>query len=119
MRISDWSSDVCSSDLLDRNALTSPPIHTAVVPGPVPGTHWRRHEILPCDRSDGGSRGSRQQVPGRQSLCGEGEASLHASCETTSRSSPRRFGNCEGSSAERLVGKEWVSTCISRGVSYQ
>src|SRR3546814_16193309 len=96
MRISDWSSDVCSSDLLDRNALTSPPIHTAVVPGPVPGTHWRRHEILPCDRLDGGSRGSRQQVPGRQSLCGEGEASLHESCETNSRSCHRRFGNCEG-----------------------
>src|SRR3546814_2068275 len=31
MRISDWSSDVCSSDL------------TAVVPGLGPGTHWHQH----------------------------------------------------------------------------
>src|SRR3546814_6862905 len=47
-RISDWSSDVCSSDLREKPAcqrnlrgISSAAIHTAVVPGLVPGTHWR------------------------------------------------------------------------------
>src|SRR3546814_4755492 len=38
MRISDWSSDVCSSDLLSPAGLT--PIHTGVVPALVAGTQF-------------------------------------------------------------------------------
>src|SRR3546814_5910023 len=39
MRISDWSSDVCSSDLA----------YSAVVPGLVPGAHWRWRVARTCE----------------------------------------------------------------------
>src|SRR3546814_19510303 len=70
MRISDWSSDVCSSDLTK-----------AVVPGLVPGTHCStRLKVLPlkggafaAGGDNGGkvspradANGSRRQAPGRQ-----------------------------------------------------
>src|SRR3546814_2040673 len=72
MRISDWSSDVCSSDLRFRAMKPTPPRrskrtssvslivsrlllnkgcdsmqNTAVVPGLVPGTHWSQHVAVP------------------------------------------------------------------------
>src|SRR3546814_5887041 len=38
MRISDWSSDVCSSDLLDRNALPPPTLQASAATPPEGAT---------------------------------------------------------------------------------
>src|SRR3546814_14776580 len=96
MRISDWSSDVCSSDL---------------------------------------GSGSRQQVPGRQPLCGKGEPLLHEMCASSSLPLDGACGSASlrpmseptlrkppfwqtKRSEESRVGKECVSTCRSRGSPY-
>src|SRR3546814_9452747 len=54
MRISDWSSDVCSSDLLDR---------AEQLDDRLPGGHQGRP---PRDRDGGGDREGRQGHPGGQ-----------------------------------------------------
>src|SRR3546814_14894718 len=101
MRISDWSSDVCSSDLkmLDRaryadgdidfgsNDLTRLP-HLIVV-----GDIARVHGRTAC------AHGSTQLVSQRNDILLEGIAVLQCS------------------SKERRVGKEFVSTCRSRGAT--
>src|SRR3546814_20722044 len=97
MRISDWSSDVCSSDLLGRDET---------------GTNlllcwWRQ------SRTDiGGERGMWEDArcPGHQCR-GEALWERHVTKpSTTSGLLPR--------SEERRVGKECVSTCRSRWSTY-
>src|SRR3546814_18255354 len=44
MRISDWSSDVCSSDLADLSSLTTAVVGGAAVPGPLPET-WAAKDV--------------------------------------------------------------------------
>src|SRR3546814_6155065 len=96
MRISDWSSDVCSSDLACAGAATARPrcgaadwrkgegdavhagdahpYHTkAVVPGLVPGTQCPNRPVggwkkrkRRWETSRANATGSREQVPGRQ-----------------------------------------------------
>src|SRR3546814_2984260 len=91
MRISDWSSDVCSSDLISslREALFD--THTTVAPGLGPGDHWRQRVARSYDACIPASRerrkrpigglssrqidGSRQQVAGRRTWDGKGLAS--------------------------------------------
>src|SRR3546814_18243188 len=75
-----------------RAQLCSSDTHTAVVPGPVPGTHWP-----PCS-APGEGNGSRHQVPGRQSEGGKSESPRQKKCE------------CRGRSETRRGGKECVST---------
>src|SRR3546814_13797007 len=107
MRISDWSSDVCSSDLL----MTKPDHLARPIMGAATGLHHDysrrllRHEL--------------GETPPRQLL-----AKLHASrhrcavnlenlfCQVHSNHSILRHG-CRRSE-ERRVGKECVSTCRSR-----
>src|SRR3546814_5041768 len=99
MRISDWSSDVCSSDLL------------AVVRG-------RHTHACLCAREDGAGYSERTSEPDagrwRQGYCRR-------------RAGPRRHlysPNADGCvlqyirSEERRVGKECVSTCRSRWSRY-
>src|SRR3546814_17829853 len=93
MRISDWSSDVCSSDLRRRGGqqpavqgiprLPRPPHHPALAA--TPGRRWVHR-----------AAGHRRQALRR--------ALRHL------RGHPR--------SEERRVGKECVSTCRSRGSPY-
>src|SRR3546814_19577121 len=98
MRISDWSSDVCSSDLLGVDRALLPPSQQGGAKAP-----W--HSLFGADpvgepellRSvahyDGGAMGA----------C-EGGAD--------------RLGAAARRSEERRVGTEWVSTCRSRWSPY-
>src|SRR3546814_2256427 len=94
MRISDWSSDVCSSDLADAELQQPDP-----QPGPAraPGIAPRR-AVVDVDR-----RG--------QPVAPEGgfQAGLHGG-------PPLVAAGCR--SEERRVGKESVSTCRSRWSPY-
>src|SRR3546814_12043371 len=93
MRISDWSSDVCSSDL-DGN----------VVLGPVSRSHRRDRDVAMrlADRRLG-----RGQVTG---LALSGRAALGHQ--------PDQAADPPSRSEERRVGKECVSTCRSRWSPY-
>src|SRR3546814_13514618 len=93
MRISDWSSDVCSSDL--EVGLASPLVVNADTPSVPPPTHLTRRA------------GARHPLPPKKG--GEGCLPTPA----TSSSPPRR-SPAHRRSEERRVGKECVSTCISR-----
>src|SRR3546814_8379218 len=78
MRISDWSSDVCSSDLSDadwRPALLSeigPRVTSAQLGRPIPGTPWHgtvRFQRGPQATAGGPARLSRKFKPhGRRAL---------------------------------------------------
>src|SRR3546814_18844980 len=103
MRISDWSSDVCSSDLSSRSAQAAQP-HLAGWEGCA---GLRKSGLVRCWRPD--HRGRRH--PSRPRW----------------RSRPRHSNdplylghlrNSEGRSEERRVGKECVSTCRSRWSPY-
>src|SRR3546814_11437730 len=93
LRISDWSSDVCSSDLCRRGADLVAELARAAVAG---GTEHRRDAV----RDD-------RAVAARQSA---GAARWLFSAGAAFRYSRR--------SEERRVGKECVSTCISRCSPY-
>src|SRR3546814_18145334 len=93
MRISDWSSDVCSSDLEDRSAQPPAPPdpdsasaqsgRTVPAPGPSPNPHWPARSTTACAYQTG-----RPRIAPRY----------------RHRYRPPR-------SEERRVGKECVSTC--------
>src|SRR3546814_1082463 len=95
MRISDWSSDVCSSDLGRQQAISQPP------------APFRRREIIAnwvaCERGSGRIAGDRAIR-----LVGEGNGKGVVSDDKTR----------DGRSEERRVGKECVSTCRSRWSPY-
>src|SRR3546814_14151625 len=110
MRISDWSSDVCSSDLLrDRVAGH----HRVVVQEPkrrigrrVRRYCWHRSTTpITC-----------RAVPGSPASCRESMAdglSAGIPCESKHRDSSGDELVFFYRSEERRVGKEWVSTCSS------
>src|SRR3546814_1095000 len=93
MRISDWSSDVCSSDLSDTRAGRD---------------HRVRHWLRPCP----------QELPMGQETLYLAQASL-SQAGTHGRPG---FGTAAEKAArrseERRVGKECVSTCRSRWSPY-
>src|SRR3546814_7597449 len=94
MRISDWSSDVCSSDLRDAGAGEG---------GTKPRRFAHLHELLgPVAVRD------RAEVPVGCAL--EGLVLAHAAVETAFDKRP--IGD---RSEERRVGNECVSTCSYRG----
>src|SRR3546814_13898328 len=97
MRISDWSSDVCSSDL--------PVDH----PADQLGRAQRLHLGIDRRRIGIGGRGHRIDVD--HPLGGAFERDLRGRAIA-------RLGD-EISSEERRVGKECVSTCRSRWAAYQ
>src|SRR3546814_14232001 len=107
MRISDWSSDVCSSDLLVDA------VHQGPKPGEI-GDFGRFEQFAPCLEYATGlgvhSREIHQGLvgydPHRQSRPEIGTIYLKL------RSSQARR------SEERRVGKECVSTCRSRWAQY-
>src|SRR3546814_18899525 len=102
MRISDWSSDVCSSDL-GVNVLKSSPDLMMVI-----------HMLSPDDSRDQLyiSNYARTQVVDRLArIDGVGRATVFAERAYSMRIWPDR-------SEERRVGIEWVRTCRSRGSPY-
>src|SRR3546814_13761179 len=117
MRISDWSSDVCSSDLLCGCAIHSKK------------SLFRSHETTP---KHFGRNKERIEVtykpPKSATLIGVGDVMIAKYDETlldpaapVLKAADFTFGNCEwpyaeemGRTEERRVGKECVSTCRSR-----
>src|SRR3546814_5003449 len=89
MRISDWSSDVCSSDLRA-------------------GADGQRRDVSRCDEGNAPRiGGSAEEGAGRFALCGQ---ALRRGGACDSRRRQRGTGGTE----ERRVGTECVSTCRSR-----
>src|SRR3546814_15419559 len=99
MRISDWSSDVCSSDLLRFHAAGQP----------LPQSRVSRQHVAhrPIDQA-GDAVAARRVEPAR--LIDEIEESRRGE----SRVARERIAD-QGRSEERRVGNECVSTCSSRG----
>src|SRR3546814_15094530 len=102
MRISDWSSDVCSSDLYDRPAI-------AAYAGGKPDE--RQEEAAPAHLA-----GRSHRFPAANGPC-------HFGADTPALDRPAgtfdgRHVAAAASSAERRVGKECVSTCRSRCSPY-
>src|SRR3546814_20261891 len=117
MRISDWSSDVCSSDLNEDE-----------VNRLIPCRYFGGPSANGMSRALGRSSGSHQtDRNGRRK--GEGlpfQAACLARWVPLFRTSSSRWPNRDGkggrrgapSSEERRVGKEWVSTCRCRWWPY-
>src|SRR3546814_15474765 len=101
MRISDWSSDVCSSDLevtncpstCSDNNCNGYPGATVQAPGGKGGSTSAAHCQLACMSNCPSSLNAAGGVAGTSGQCGD---------NGTARSEGRRGG------------KEWVSTCKSR-----
>src|SRR3546814_20045879 len=94
MRISDWSSDVCSSDLVHAGYCVPFPIDLAMRRScPSEVTNQKTRGLLYCHISE--------MIVGYTKPCGSGAARTHS-----------------GRSEERRVGKECVSTCSSRWSAY-
>src|SRR3546814_3233880 len=91
MRISDWSSDVCSSDLADAGRRAD---------GGLP-----RDATLVADRGAGGGG------DGARFACGRSRETARRAAAPAGYRPSRR-------SEERRVGKECVSTCRSRWSPY-
>src|SRR3546814_12266573 len=104
MRISDWSSDVCSSDLRR--------LHGEL------GRRFRDRKLHLCGDRGGGpiERRSASFYKAKYPLCRFRQALYHQCWWYHPRSlcSPPRLGRSE----ERRVGKECVSTCRSRWSPY-
>src|SRR3546814_12653438 len=103
MRISDWSSDVCSSDLLDGA-----------------GRNGRRDGGRPAGANGaGGGDPRRDPVPDADARPSVGDAQASAALATVRRHAVRA-DSLRGwaRSEERRVGKECVSTCRSRWSPY-
>src|SRR3546814_11855033 len=114
MRISDWSSDVCSSDLAADGA-----DHADCTP---PGAAGGQSPQGDCGGAPacavGGAvfgRGCGAQPAGRD-LC---LTAFSVRCRVlVFRPCPNGSGKCRSRSEERRVGKECVSTCRSRWSRY-
>src|SRR3546814_15099054 len=115
MRISDWSSDVCSSDLRPDGAVRPAGLH--------------QHGLDPAPHAD---QGHDAAVPQLRRLLAHGAGARHGhgagadaparrrggAVVTTAQQLPRKVVLAAGRSEERRVGKECVSTCRSRWSPY-
>src|SRR3546814_11424839 len=100
MRISDWSSDVCSSDLATRKLTKLTPSFACKKRQTPRASKERKPAVTRTDRHS--------SHPGLQttSFCASGAHVLKCTLRSGSRSEERR------------VGKECVSTCRSRWSQY-
>src|SRR3546814_15008155 len=103
MRISDWSSDVCSSDLLPSTCID----HQAQLAAQKPLLYLATDIVYATD-------GAEAVLPSEMSV--EVEATIPADqhAEIVTNTISERTGRSE----ERRVGKECVSTCRSRWSPY-
>src|SRR3546814_10948301 len=100
MRISDWSSDVCSSDLLglERPGLLP---RKETPEGIPPEGSALAVKVLRAPAADKGARVSAKAV-------------AVTPVQVKGLKAPARLGTGTGRSEERRVGKECVRTCSSR-----
>src|SRR3546814_14866394 len=108
MRISDWSSDVCSSDLPD---------HSPEPPGPMTSS---LRGALSLHNGSSGETADQLCLPDRSCRCVFHSVSLARSREQLNRltAGSKSFPAMSFRSEERRVGKECVSTCRFRWESY-
>src|SRR3546814_4551664 len=94
MRISDWSSDVCSSDLASRRVNKVGALAAIIMPRPINNRYKVNNMQLPIRPNSSEKTAKRKSVvrSGRNSRCARSE--------------------------ERSVGKECVSKCRSRWAPY-
>src|SRR3546814_12163882 len=101
MRISDWSSDVCSSDLAGVSSL---------------------HTIVPCRsmaEADAAEAALTQREEARSEQSERARADAREAALDKARDTAERdVISARESSEERRVGKECVSPCSSRGSPY-
>src|SRR3546814_11822285 len=128
MRISDWSSDVCSSDLIALNV--GPRNESGVTKGPgwrapSPATSGSRPLFVDALRLAPLARGGVAEIAGAEErverLRDAGEIGVHALCDRARHVGPDRRDQPHRDrtrSEERRVGKEWGRTWRSRGLQY-
>src|SRR3546814_13439584 len=101
MRISDWSSDVCSSDLLERGPVSP------TDPGPL--RQIRFEEVVFRHKTAGIN-----SIGGISFEANRGETIAFAGPSGSGKSTlVKLLAGLYRRSEERRVGKEWVSTCRS------
>src|SRR3546814_18280780 len=123
MRISDWSSDVCSSDLLQvalghdvqrKAAVLSELVEHVIEERQAGGHLWRgRHVQVELHAHAGLARGAQYQCP---PWCID--QGVRNSRPVPLAAEPRRSQLEPPRTDERRVGKEWVSTFTFRGARY-
>src|SRR3546814_10951094 len=115
MRISDWSSDVCSSDLPARYLTTAPstvPLDDAAGIPTAAGTAWQA--LFESVSLTGG-----QSVLIHAGAGGVGSFAIQFARDAGARVSATASGDGVSiRSEERRVGKECVSTCSTRWSPY-
>src|SRR3546814_15995930 len=97
MRISDWSSDVCSSDLATAKTLQA--FHD----------RWYRPENVVISIAGDGDPKLFEQYVRKYFADWKGKGKTHPVPD---------FGKPDGRSEERRAGKEWGRTCRSRRTTY-
>src|SRR3546814_20007665 len=103
MRISDWSSDVCSSDLYSGAPKRQKPERASSSSESMPNAKEVDCTIVAALR---------------QSCCIENTQSAHLSPNCADFGTIYGLRGVPGRSEERRLGQECVSTCSSRGVRY-
>src|SRR3546814_20693327 len=117
MRISDWSSDVCSSDLQER--------HPGIEPAPARQEPPKQLELPDLDRDDADAASDKRAMDRVRTALVRADAMnqgrdrdlLPGMCAMKVRQNlyiDQRLSAALERSEERRVGKEWVSTCRSR-----
>src|SRR3546814_16411184 len=119
MRISDWSSDVCSSDL-EKSAVTHEITFTC-----SPGSAWSAVMLDDSDfgRLDTGGSSTVSVLTATQEVIGVAadtgsQAWLRQSVGLVMDGTSNSVASTPDRSEERRVGKECVSTCRSRWSQY-
>src|SRR3546814_10352462 len=82
MRISDWSSDVCSSDLKSKSCANVPFVENQAV-------EWRAHSLLGLNVQDGGDKMSAGGQPGFLKLWWASRRRLCRQAASSRANSPR------------------------------
>src|SRR3546814_15617973 len=113
MRISDWSSDVCSSDLFDRPFIAFP-LPEFIKLFALFAFKRLHHRTGCCQTGEDNEISVRPAIGGCHIDCGVGHAIAHGARRTRSRRGGAGFRSEEG-----RVGQGGYRTCRSRGAPEQ
>src|SRR3546814_12450708 len=115
MRISDWSSDVCSSDLLGETGVTPERIERRIAElvekgEIVPETSQRLDKAIDMITTREAIKQERRILKAMDTGDGEARPPMSAEVDRDRLQDP-----ADPRPEERRVGKEWVSTCRTWG----